>query len=263
MNVKNAIEWLRLNNLPDIVVGVDSDRQPPTFSHEIENDEEGDIEATISFFEQNVKLLPPGRYRIVAKKNKKGGAGKRMFRFTVGEDEAPQTRQQGISSIGDIDAHVNSIIEARIAGYEMERKVLDLEREKALLEEALKEKNSWQSQLGFLGEKTAAHIVKKMGWNLPEPDELEPTPIPRPQPQINSPVEGRGEQADDELDSRHEAAIGCLCEKLETSGAVDLVEKISSLSPKALKRIMELDPDILEKVAQVDDSQLQMIKNFL
>lgn len=262
MNLKNAIEWLRLNNLPDIVVGVDSDRQAPTFSFEVDGKEEGDIEASISFFEQNVKLLPPGRYRIVAKKNKQAGAGKRMFRFTIEEEQAIQGT--GMPSIGEIEHQVEKQVQAYISGYEKERKILDLEKELDLMKDALKEKNSWQSQLAFLGEHVAGHLVKKMGFKLPAPAEMEPTQIPRPQPQmeaIEGHPEGEGVESS-ELDDRHEAAIGCLCEKVDTEGAVDLVEKLSKLSPEALRKIQELDPAILEKVAQVDDSILAMVQNL-
>jgi len=262
MNTKNATEWLRLNQLADIVVGIDSDRQPPAFAYEVPSGEEGDIEEAISFFEQNVRLLQPGRYRITAKKNKTGGAGKKLFKFTIGEEEQPQATSQ--PSIGDINGLVQQQVQAQIAGYEKERTILDMKKEIELLQGALKEKNSWQTQLSFLGEQMAGHLVNKMGFKLPAPGEMEPTAIPRQQPQMpgdGQEITDTPEQSSD-LDNRHEAAIGSLCEKVETEGAVNLVEKLSQLSPEALNRINELDPSILEKVAQIDDSVLGMINNM-
>lgn len=258
-----------MNDMPDLQIFAAVGQHPAIISHDVMQGSDGDLESATAWFQEAVNLLTPGKYRIVAKKNAKAGSGRRSFNFQVFPQDLldngasqPQSMYPSMHGAGSMD-YIQGMITKEVAAVrlqiEMERKVEAYKLEVVALQDALKEKNSWQTQMQFLAQKGVEHFMTKSGYKLPAAGEVEPTKVPKP-PTPSMAGTQEGDVDSSELDTRYEAAITSLCNKAgELPKAVDIIERLSQLSPETLDKITTTDPADLDKIKDIDPAMLNML----
>lgn len=267
MTKAKAIQWIQMNEMPDLQIFNAVGQNPAIISHDVVDPSDGDLESAIAWFENAVTLLTPGKYKIIAKKNAKAGSGRRSFNFQVFPHDLDHAATQqplfpsmhGPGGMEYIQGLISKEVAAARAQMEMERKVEAYRLEVAALQEALKEKNSWQAPMSFLAQRAAEHIMTKSGYKLPPAGEEEPTKIPTAPPPGVAGAEGSGGE-DSDLDTRYDAAITNLCNKTgDQAKAVSILETLSKLSPETLDKITTADPDTLDKIKDIDPTILSAL----